>query len=450
MDGYGSAIQLGITRPRLILSWNMFEPSKGMYNFELYDKHLSVLHEAGMNPIMTVKCDSEWGTINDSSDPSSSAPPIQMNDYIHFLETFVSRYCTKVQYWQIENEVFSYNKYWNGSSDDYILLLQTAYTTIKKCDPSAKVVLQGFAHQMFLEVEAGNVEAIEIFDSFLNQNEYYDVIDFHQSYAPASVPTILDRLHKEMSERGFSKEIISTEAGDLDLRLFGQHFMHMEDNSIPAVPIVEELLAIPALQDILREILVDGITEEERIEFAIFLSDNPQTRPILERYQAECLVKRVLYTFGGGATTFNQVAMINQKENPVDWFFAMMGLMDSEGHHKPSYYTFKMISEVLHGVQDIQEIPLQEEVNLPGTETNGTDSAVQRLFKLSYADAPAQYIAWIANSEGMLNLSTMLPSTVKVTHFITKRGMTNKDALEECIQSSAIAISNTPVLISEF
>ena len=33
MDGYGSAIQLGITRPRLILSWNMFEPSKGMYNF---------------------------------------------------------------------------------------------------------------------------------------------------------------------------------------------------------------------------------------------------------------------------------------------------------------------------------------------------------------------------------------------------------------------------------
>ena len=63
MDGYGSAIQLGITRPRLILSWNMFEPSKGMYNFELYDKHLSVLHEAGMNPIMTVKCDSEWGTL---------------------------------------------------------------------------------------------------------------------------------------------------------------------------------------------------------------------------------------------------------------------------------------------------------------------------------------------------------------------------------------------------
>jgi beta-galactosidase GanA len=45
VDQFQSAIDLGITQPRVILSWNLFEPSKGQFKFMLYDWNIYKMHQ---------------------------------------------------------------------------------------------------------------------------------------------------------------------------------------------------------------------------------------------------------------------------------------------------------------------------------------------------------------------------------------------------------------------
>ncbi len=441
VDQLQSAINLGITQPRVILSWNLFEPSKGQFNFMIYDWNLHKMHQAGMSPIVTVKCDSSWGTeIEDPTKPASS-PPIDEQDYIAFLTNFVMRYKDKVTYYQIENEVYDYGRYWNGSVEEYIDLLHIASTTIRNLDEDAIIVLQGFANQVFREIEAGNADAIDYFNTLLEQSEYYDVIDFHQYYEPGDVVEIVSILKQGMAEHGIHKELISTEAGDLDLRLFGRHIQYLLDGSVPPVPIVEKLLSIPDVRAYLQELLEEGLTEQEWIDFAIFLSDNPESRPILEKYQAENLVKRVMITFSQGVKSFNQVVMMNQKENPVDWFFAMMGLMDSEGNHKPSYYTYKLLIENLRGCNYIEKLSEEKREGL----------SVSHVYNVHFPDdRPNLYIAWSAGGDMKIDVSNQFPSIAKVTHILTKRGLTDLDAYSECVSSSSIPLTNTPIIITEW
>jgi hypothetical protein len=441
VDHLQSAINLGITQPRVILSWNLFEPSKGQFKFMLYDWNIHKMHQAGMSPIVTVKSDSSWGTeVVDPSKPASS-PPIDEQDYIAFLTNFVTRYKDKVTYYQIENEVYDYGRYWNGSVEEYIDLLQIASTTIRNLDEDAIIVLQGFANQVFREIEAGNEDAVEYFDMLMEQSDYFDVIDFHQYYEPGDVVEIVSILKQGLAEHGIHKELVCTEAGDLDLRLFGRHIQHLVDGSVPPVPIVEQFLSIPEVRAYLQELLEEGLTEQEWIDFAIFLSDNPESRPILEKYQSENLVKRVMITFSQGVKSFNQVVMMNQKENPVDWFFAMMGLMDSEGNHKPSYYTYKLLIENLRGCNHIEKLSEEEMEGLSASHVYAVHFPNER---------PSLYIAWSSGGDMRIDVSKQFPSIAKVTHIVTKRGFTDLDAYSECVSSHSIPLTNTPIIIEEW
>ena len=441
VDQLQSAINLGITQPRIILSWNQFEPSKGQFKFMLYDWNLHKMHQAGMSPIVTVKCDSSWGTKAPDPTKTASSPPIDEQDYIAFLTNFVIRYKDKVTYYQIENEVYDYGRYWNGSVEEYISLLQIASTTIRNLDEDAIIVLQGFANQVFREIEAGNSDALEYFNELLEQSDYFDAIDFHQYYEPGDVVEIVSILKQGMAEHGIHKELISTEAGDLDLRLFGRHIQYLLYGSVPPVPIVEQFLSIPEVRAYLQELLEEGLTEQEWIDFAIFLSDNPESRPILEKYQAENLVKRVMITFSQGVKSFNQIVMMNQKENPVDWFFAMMGLMDSEGNHKPSYYTYKLLIENLRGCNHIEKL----------SEEEMEGSSVSHVYAVHFSDdRPTLYIAWSSCGDMRIDISKQFPSIAKVTHILTQRGFTDLDAYSECVSSHSIPLTNAPIIITEW
>ena len=99
----------------------------------------------------------------DREDPKLyTSPPKRDSDYANFLGTLVDRYGPRGSFWvehpevplrpqrdwQIWNEP-NIDRYWGSPAPfakHYARLLRTSYTTIKAADPSARVVLTGFAN----------------------------------------------------------------------------------------------------------------------------------------------------------------------------------------------------------------------------------------------------------------------------------------------------------------
>lgn len=425
-DGYRSAMELKITEPRVIVSWNDFEPEKNNFDFQLFDAHITFFSNVNMKPIVTIKSDSSWGTRGGFHHQTAS-PPKDMQDYIDFLTVFVNRYKDKIDYWQIENEIYDHGLYWEGTREEYVDLLKNAYNTIKEIDPDSKVVLNGLANFMFLEIEKGNEEAIDFLDYLMSHGEYFDVIDFHYYYEPNQIYNTVNILKNSMQKHGYTKPLIITEAGDIDLRLFGQHITG------DPVPVIEELLTIEEVRNELIKVIDNGtISNNDVINFSIFLTENIHSRPLIEKYQAENLVKRISLSFSLGIESFNWLGMIELREpDTPDWFFTIMPLMDNTGVHKPAYYTYKLLIDQLDGINNVKKIN-------------------DYVYNFSFNDTkPHIYIAWIDNDETVIDLSSEIHGYAKVTQIITEREKTDKDAVIKQVDPKSIHISNTPVLITQ-
>jgi GH35 family endo-1,4-beta-xylanase len=175
--------ELGNGSARLIMPWEKIEAAKGVFDFTLADQLLEAHTKNNITPVVTVLSRSRWAT--QKSSPEASALPVRWEDYENFISTVVSRYKGKVKYWQIENEIGDNpdipSKFWAGSKEDYLELLKHAYKAIKRADPYARVVLQGFSNEMFKRIYEGNKEAENFFLFFMSEcRDYFDVIDFHQ------------------------------------------------------------------------------------------------------------------------------------------------------------------------------------------------------------------------------------------------------------------------------
>ena len=105
-NGLNAAVELGNHRTRFILSWDMFEPNQGQFNFYLPDQVINEHYDANICLILTLKCNSSWGTVSSTGEEASSLP-LNWADYEIFLTTAVNRYKDKVKYWQIENEIYN-------------------------------------------------------------------------------------------------------------------------------------------------------------------------------------------------------------------------------------------------------------------------------------------------------------------------------------------------------
>ena len=125
-----------------------------------------------------------------------------------------------------------------------------------------------------------------------------------------------------LEQQGYDHQLICTEAGDLDLALFTKHVL----NPLNPIPIIEQLLAIPDIQALVQQVGADGrVTDDERKQVAYALKSNPDSRPVLERYQAEGLTKRVAITLGSGVSQFywGSIQDYPVEESP-DWYHIIM------------------------------------------------------------------------------------------------------------------------------
>ena len=283
-------------------------------------------------------------------------------------------------------------------------------------------------------VNEGNTTIQEFFEYLMNNgSNYFDVIDFHQYFEPDTVYLEVNILKETMSKYGYQKELICTEAGDLDLRLFGKHILNPDE----PIPIIEKLLSIDEVALELMEIMEDGVTEQERIDFAVFLKTNSESRPILEKYQAENLVKRVSLTLSQGVKQIHWLGMIDSEASvAVDWYWAMMPLIDTDGRKKPHFYTYKLLIDELENFTSTNEISFNPD---------------EKIIRFNFSDKNNVYVIWGKNSTTVDLSGYVSTDYVHVTHIVTGLDEGNNPIYpqDEFALSEKIPISETPVFVEE-
>jgi hypothetical protein len=439
-----SAVELGSKKGRLILRWDFVEPKKGKFNFTLPDRVIDMHLQAGISLLITVDCISPWGTrtrVNNIKNFTAS-PPLNIIDYENFLKTVVSRYKGKVQYWQIGNEIFDNRLlppvFWDGTKEEYIELLIHSYKTIKKADPEAKVVMGGFAHELFNKIlynkPPGLVEQKKVRDFFEylidKGNKYCDAVDFHQYYEPDRVYGMLNLLKETMKKYGCKKDIINTESGDFDIRLFGEHILYPDK----PVPVIAELLEIPGIMDKVKSTMKGGVQRQEFTDFANFLKKNERARIIIERYQSENLLKRISISLSLGVKEIYW-ASIKDSDTPIDWYWTIMSLCDESGRKKPHFYTYKLT------IKKLEHFTKAEEINF-------TYSV--KVIKFTFRDKGPIFVIWNEKDDKKIDFSRQVStSDVKITHIVTEQNETDKDVKIEIVPTNSIQVNKTPIFLEE-
>jgi len=139
-------------------TWNIIEPSKGQFDWDLTDLYAQAATNAGVKISAVIQPFASWDQKNTVPLANCNAldfayydykvsPPNDLAEYENFLAKTVERYKGKVAVWEIGNE---YDGPCGGYQDDpqgYFDLLKMTSETIKKADPQA-IVTNGAASEM--------------------------------------------------------------------------------------------------------------------------------------------------------------------------------------------------------------------------------------------------------------------------------------------------------------
>ena len=233
-----------------------------------------------------------------------------------------------------------------------------------------------------------------------------------------------------LEQQGYDHQLICTEAGDLDLALFTKHVL----NPLNPIPIIEQLLAIPDIQALVQQVGADGrVTDDERKQVAYALKSNPDSRPVLERYQAEGLTKRVAITLGSGVSQFywGSIQDYPVEESP-DWYHIIMSLTDVDGRRKPHFYTYQLLIEKMAGFEGA-EIVAREPMLVRFDTVRG-----------------AVWVAWSESGEQTADLGAHLGSgDVQLTPIVVELDAQDQPIRlpVQTVPATAVPLSTTPVIL---
>jgi hypothetical protein len=276
---------------RAVLNWSIFEPAPGRYDWSTFDRLIGHARANGLQMVGGLGYATSWNTTAPPSETRPGRrlmyPPADLESWKRYVANMVVRYRDVVRAWEVWNEP-DLGAFWVGTPAQYAELLAVTYDTIKRADPTAKVVLGGLAlggspgrlNRKFLE---------EILaDPVYPAAQYFDVAAFHHYGPQGEAKRRMEYVKTTLARVGAAtKEIWITEAG------------------YTSTPVEQEL---PAYQ---------GGPEAQ----ARWLRD---TLPYLIQL--------------GASRVFWFQLMDNPRQNPRA---AAMGLLDSNTQPKPAYYAYR-------------------------------------------------------------------------------------------------------------
>ena len=146
----------GIRSARADFTWGYFEPQKGKWQFEVYDKAIADAKARGVTLLPILCYNVDW------------AFPAQehLADWCEYVRTVVTRYQGDLKHWEVWNEPNI--EFWKPKPDavQYTALLKATYETIKQVNPNLQVVYGGTAGIPFdylrKSFEAGAIKSFDV------------------------------------------------------------------------------------------------------------------------------------------------------------------------------------------------------------------------------------------------------------------------------------------------
>ena len=140
---------------RQIFGWYEIEPEQDIYigrfgesTWEKYDRIVDLANERGIEIIARLEKPPRWAREGQPNvDRFPDGPPNEIDDWINYIDTVVSRYQGRITYFQLWNEP-NLEGEWGGfpiNAADYVELLQAGYLTAKAANPDAVILLAGLA-----------------------------------------------------------------------------------------------------------------------------------------------------------------------------------------------------------------------------------------------------------------------------------------------------------------
>lgn len=171
------ARSLGIGTLRQRLPWAEVEPERGAYRWEVWDRLLPAMAEAGFRVILVLDTSPAWARppweVN-----NPLAPPADLADYARFAGAVAARYGRYVLAYQVWDEPNIYPHWGQGeiSPASYVEMLRLASETIHQNDPEAFIIAGGLAPN--LEAGGRNMSDVQFLREMYRRGAgaYFDVL----------------------------------------------------------------------------------------------------------------------------------------------------------------------------------------------------------------------------------------------------------------------------------
>jgi len=311
---YGAAEELGVKWDRTffeVFSWDTIQPSGNTFSWETTDAYILDAQEYGINVLVTIKPFASWDQETCHQDltavegfDSTMGKPCDEDAYKTFVSALVERYdgdgvndmtglTRPVRYWEVGNEPSGQIApliFFQGSSADFLDLMQMSYEAIKQADSNAIVVQGGMA--------AVDESRLDFWEPILagGGGDYFDIANLHSiDYGESlDLPIFKDFLE----EYNIDKPFWVTE-----LQLGGMTIENPTDNSMAAS---------------LARSMIYALANEASKLFYVQLTTPPG----------------------------------EDSENSA--FETSASLIDSNGQPQPIYYAFQTVMQKLDGFTDVE------------------------------------------------------------------------------------------------
>ncbi|MEW5805300.1 MAG: hypothetical protein AB1721_01025 [Patescibacteria group bacterium] len=136
---------LGQTRVGMVresIKWSQVEETRGNFSWQEVDTKFEALARESIRPLAIIVRTPAWASSRPNSPDADIYPPENLYTWKSFIRQLVRRYGKPgrniIKDWEIWNEP-DVAKFFKGTPDDYIKLLNAAYDVIKEEDPQARV-----------------------------------------------------------------------------------------------------------------------------------------------------------------------------------------------------------------------------------------------------------------------------------------------------------------------
>lgn len=305
-----AASEAGVGYTRVILRWDVIQPS-GPADWKpanVPDPLIAGELAAGREVVGLLIGTPDWA-VAPGQTPGSRAVP-DMAAWEAFTRRMAQHYQGRIRHWVIWNEPDVWQeghpgKTWDGTVDDYALLLKTAYSAIKSVDSSLQVYVAGMTY--YWDWEHGRrryldrlLEAIAADPDAPANDYFFDGVVYHLYFTPRQTVDVLAETWQSLARYGVA----------------GKQIWINETNAPPSDDPQEPPWAEP--------------------RFSISLDE-----------QADFIVQQFSLAFAHGASRVQVYKLRNTADHPES--IEPFGLLRADDSPRPAFAAFQTITTYLGG-----------------------------------------------------------------------------------------------------